>query len=477
MKSTSLSHGAIYITIASIIFVLSGYLINIILGRQLGPASYGIYGIIITLMTAVNLTQTSGLPQAVAKFIAENETKAEGILKSGLILQLLSTGVAALLLYFFAYPIAELLKDRSLIGYIQLSSLVFPFYGIYSIYLCYYNGLHYFKTQALLGIAYALIKLFSIIILVYIFHVYGAILGFIVSPVIALFFWFHFPKNVKQSFPYKKLLLFSLPLIALAIFGTLLQSVDLFFIKALLHSDKYAGLYTANQNIAEIPFYAVPPLSSVLFPSISRSVKQKLEDHTKNIIGTSLRLGLLIIIPSILLISATSSEILTFLYSSSYVSGASALAILVIGDGAFTIFTLLSTIMSGAGFPIRMSILIGIGVLISSLLCIFLVPRFGIVGAALSTTIAAFWVMIFGAFVVYHKFKVLINPKSILKILIASLIIYLLAKVIILPVLLLPILYIFLFAVYFGMLFLLGEITDEDITLATSLISKFIKKK
>ena len=79
MNSTSLSKGAFYLTFSTIIFVLSGYLINVILGRQLGPSSYGIYGIIITLMTTINLTQVSGLPQAVAKYIAEEELESEEI--------------------------------------------------------------------------------------------------------------------------------------------------------------------------------------------------------------------------------------------------------------------------------------------------------------------------------------------------------------------------------------------------------------
>jgi hypothetical protein len=85
--------------------------------------------------------------------------------------------------------------------------------------------------------------------------------------------------------------------------------------------------------------------------------------------------------------------------------------------------------------------------------------------------------MICASVVVYQKFTVLFNPKSTLKIVASSLIVYILAKIIILPVFLLPILYIFLFAVYFGMLFLLGEITDEDIALATSLVPNFFRKK
>jgi len=477
MKKTSLGYGTLYISVSSFIFIFSGYLINIWLGRFLGPDAYGAYGIIISLMTAINLTQTAGLPQAVAKFIAEDEKKADAVLKAGLVLQIGSTIGATILFLLLALPIAKLLKDVTLFPYLLSAAAVFPLYGIYSLYLNYYNGLHRFKTQALLSTIYAIAKLIAVVVLVYFFHLYGAIFGFIIAPFVALLFKFHIPKGTIYHFSYKKIILFSLPLIGVAIFSNLLQSIDLFFVKALLHSDKSTGFYTANQNIAEIPFYGVAALASVLFPSISRHVSQKLTTETKNLITKSLRFSLLIITPSILLISATSFQILQLFYSSAYTQGAQALAILAIGNGFFTLLVILMTIISGSGSPLKSSILAGIGLIISSVLCIFLIPHFGIVGAAVSTSLAMFIIMICASVVVYKKFTVLFNPKSAIKILAASLIIYVLAKIIILPVLLLPVLYIFLFAVYLGMLFLLGEITDEDIALPKSFVPNFFKRK
>src|ERR1700722_5019388 len=447
---TSFRHGALYITFSSLIFIISGYLINILLGRYLGPSTYGVYGIIISLMTVINLTQTAGLPQAVAKFIAEDQHEIDAILTSGLFLQLLSTFAATALFLLFAQQIAILLKDKTLIPYLFATAAIFPFYGIYSLYLNYYNGLHYFRKQALLNIIYSLAKLIAVIVLAYFFHLYGVIMGFIVAPFIVLLISFHLPKSTQQQFSYKKLILFSLPLIGFAIFANLLQSVDLFFVKAFLHSDKSTGFYVADQNIAEIPYYGVVAIATVLFPNISRHVSKKLTTETKNLINKSFRFSLILVIPSVVLLSATSLQILQLLYSSLYNPGAPALAILVIGSGFFTLFVILTTIISGSGSPLHSSILAGIGMLISSCFCIFFIPQFGIKGAALSTTIAAFIVMICAAIIVYQKFNVLVNIKSTIKILLASLIVYIIAKVIILPVLLLPLLYLILFILYCG---------------------------
>lgn len=231
---SNLAKGTFYITISALFFVLSGYLINIWLGRTLGPESYGIYGVVIALLTAINLFQTSGLPQATSKFISSQPEKEDEILKSSLKLQVLSTLTITFLYFLFADMIARLLNDGNLASYIRLSSLVIPFYGIYALYYGYYNGVHQFKKQALISAVYAIAKLFLVIGLGYFFYLYGVIFGFILAPIIALCFGLRLPQKTNTHFSYKKLIYFSLPLIGFSLFSILEQSIDLFLSKLFL---------------------------------------------------------------------------------------------------------------------------------------------------------------------------------------------------------------------------------------------------
>jgi len=41
--------------VAQVAFVVSGYAVHVALGRMLGPAEYGIYAVVISMMTMVNL--------------------------------------------------------------------------------------------------------------------------------------------------------------------------------------------------------------------------------------------------------------------------------------------------------------------------------------------------------------------------------------------------------------------------------------
>src|SRR5947199_368154 len=222
-------------------------------------------------------------------------------------------------------------------------------------------------------IVYSLTKLISILVLVYFFQVYGAILGFIISPLVAMLIWFKIPKFSINKFPYNKLIFFSIPLIIFAILSNMLQTLDLFFVKSLIASNLMTGYYTANQNIEVIPFYAVMALASILFPSISKSVSLNLHEKSRILISKSLRFALLLVTPSILIISGTSAQLITFLFSSNYLPGAESLSILVIGSGFFTFFILFSIILSGAGKPLLSSFLASIGVTISVLLCNILI--------------------------------------------------------------------------------------------------------
>jgi O-antigen/teichoic acid export membrane protein len=91
--------GAIYLTASTLTFMVSGYLTNVWLGRYLGPKTYGVYGVLISLMTALNVMQIYGVPQAVSKFVAEKPKKAHSILNSGLKIQLVLFMLAIIMVY------------------------------------------------------------------------------------------------------------------------------------------------------------------------------------------------------------------------------------------------------------------------------------------------------------------------------------------------------------------------------------------
>ncbi len=460
---THLARGAISLTLSSCIFLVSGYLINIFLGRSLGPVLYGTYGLVIALWSAVNLILTAGLPNVVSKQIASDKSKSEEILKTALSIQFISIVVITGFYFLAADTLSSLFQDSSLASYIRLSSFIFPFYGMYSLYLGYYNGLHNFSRQAVMSIIYSVAKVICVAILAYFFSLNGAFTGFIIAPFVVLLFTFHFPHLKKpMHLPYKTLVIFSLPFIGLTLFSTLQQSIDLFFVKALVKTKEAAGYYTASQNIARIPFFSLSAFSLVLFPGITRSVSENAPERTRRLIAMSLRVILLLLIPGILLISATSHQLIQLLFSNAYIPAASTLSILIFGFGFLTILSILTSILNGSGATIVSLVIAGIGVLACVPFSIVLIPLMGIQGAAVATTGSAVLATCLAAFIVYRRFHVLVSLWSLIKIIGSSLVLYIAAFYLPVPLFLLPLLYVCLFALYIIFLVVLKEITIDD---------------
>jgi stage V sporulation protein B len=470
---SKLAKGAIYLSLSAFLFMLSGYIANIWLGRHFGPKVYGQYGVIIALISLINIMQTSGLPQALAKFVAENPKEKDGILKSALNIQIISTLSVALLFAAFAPTIATLLKDKELVKYLRLSALVFPLYGIYSVYVGYYNGLHEFKHQAKLNGIYAVAKAFGIILLSLIFKLYGAIAAFIIAPVFALIFGFYLPSKNSRRFSRRSLIVFALPIIIFSLATTLFLSLDLLFVKSLLSNDKPAtGFYIAAQNIALVIYFCMSAASSVILPSISANLALGLSNKVAILIRNSLRYMLMILAPIAAIMAATCSQLIKIIYSDKYSNGAPALKILLIAYVLLAIFALFSNILNGGSrpyIPVKAAIP---GLLATGTLCSLLIPKYGIIGAAIATLSGVCISVIICGIFIWKIFRFNYPFMSILKILLLSLLLYAIASWFNANLIELPVMYLILTIIYIAALILFNELTAEDKTQILNLLPK-----
>ena len=64
--------GMMTLMAAQVWIMLSNYIIGVLLARSLGPALYGVYGIVYSVLLSVELIGRLGLPQAVTKLIAQS---------------------------------------------------------------------------------------------------------------------------------------------------------------------------------------------------------------------------------------------------------------------------------------------------------------------------------------------------------------------------------------------------------------------
>ena len=407
MQGTGIIKGTVYLTIAQVIFVFVGYVIHVGLGRILGPADYGTYAVVISLLTVANLLLTTGVPQAVSKFISENASKKSVVLSKAFKLQLISSICVFFIYFFLAKKIALLLKDENLTNYIRISSFAIPFYALYALIVGYFNGLREYRKQAFNQIVYFIAKPILIFSLVFIgFNTFGAVTGFALSPIVGLvagvlLIHSDFDGGV---FSLKKIVHFATPFTIFSVATSLILSLDLFSVKALLPgSSQASGFYSAASMIARVICYLPGALSTALFPAISDSTYNLDVERTKRYITKSFKLLVLFLFPVASIMAASSKQLVTALYSSSFLPASIPLKILSFGMAIYALFNLFLIIISGTGKP-KTAMYHSLLVLFAAFfLNIFLVPKFQLVGAAWATTLASMiGVTISGVYILHH---------------------------------------------------------------------------
>jgi len=463
-----MGRGTIYLMAANVALLLAGYIIHFGLGRILGPEEYGLFGVILSLMTTINIVLASGFPQGASKYIAEDDSQTGSIVRYANRAQLVFSVMLFALYFGLAGVIANLLNDSTLTPYIRYSALVIPAYAFYSIYGAgYLNGMRQFGNQAIALTASSIVKVGVVLVLVLLgFGVKGAIGGYFVAAVVGFLLSWKLWKPVKNSganFAWRKMVSFGIPVTLFAMTVFLLMNIDLFVVKAISGGKDEVGYYTSAATISKSTYFIFAGLAMTLFPSISKSTSINDMELTGSYIRQSMRYMLMLLIPGILLISATSGDLLTLFYSSVYIEAARPLSILVFGLGFITIFFVLANVIMGSGRP---RITLGIASLlmvIDILLNIFLISRYELIGAACATTITGFIGMSAAMVYVLWRFKALVSAKSAIKICLASVLIYAIVLMIPTSPVWLPVIYICMFALYAGILLLLKELGREDL--------------
>ena len=503
MKS-NLAKSALWVTFSEILFNLSGFVIHSVLGRFLGPADYGRYGIIITLTTMVIILIGNGIPTAMAKYISEyfetNPRMVKVIKRQAVILQTIIIGAITIIFYFSIPLICKLLGDPTLVPLFRISTLIIPAFAAASFYFSYYTGLHRFNLQATLKTLRSIFRIVFVIGLAYCWKVEGAIVGYIIAPasvfmVAFLVDRFYISKkmeasveasaeiqnitslseNVQPSFDWHKLTTYAWQVIIFFLAYELLISIDLYMVKGILRDDNLTGIYNAALTVGRIPYYIFYAMTIFLLPMISKSTSQNNQEETKKILAQALRIMLLLLVPMIVLMAIYAKPILIDFYGASYASGALSMAILEYGVGFLTIFYVMSFALNGAGkTKLVMNISI-VGFVINAILNYILIKKYSITGSAIATSITSFIIALWILYYLWRDFGALVKIKTFLKTFFAAALMYLASLLFSKGEIVFIAWSSILFAFYLFILYLLKEIKKEDLEIIKTLI--FRKKK
>ena len=219
---------------------------------------------------------------------------------------------------------------------------------------------------------------------------------------------------------------FSLPLFFTGLFGYFIGWSDNLVIGKLLTADKL-GVYAVAYSLAHMLTFVVQSFSGIFVPLITEARVKNSSSEVTFLFKKSAAWIFGLTFPVYLVLIAFSSFILNFLYGEQYVSGSTSLAILSTGMMVSVSLGLSSSVLilhkkTFFTFIVNMSV-----ALFNILLTIFLVPHWGIKGAAISSSISL--ILISFAFVIkagYYE-KIFFDLKYYLKFIFSGIISILIA--------------------------------------------------
>ena len=473
-----------WLGLAEISFYISGFIVQSAAGHILGPADYGTFGLIVTLTILIASLIGNGIPIAMSKFLSSNlKHKPEMIpvikRKSAIAQIVLMTIVTAI--FFFGAPLIALaLHDTTLTKYLRISAFISPCFAADAFYFYYYTGIHQFNMQSLLKGSRSILRILIIVGLGYFISLEGFISGYIYVPLFVFLIAVIIDKMVyarrfpllpdAADFSMKKIIAYALPITGFLLLYQTMISLNLFIVKSVLQNDSLTGLFNGAFTISQIPNYLFYALTIVLLPIVSHSAANEHKKETAKKITSALRIMTIMLFPTIALIIGYAKPLMIFFFGAKFGDGASALQFMAFGVGLLTLFYVMSFAFQGAGLvriPLKVSFF---GMIMNVTLNFLLVKPYGLIGSGLATSITAVFVTFAMLFLLRQEFDAYLEPSTWVKIIFASLVVFILSFIFPGQKLLFIVSGAVLYAIYVAILYALKEVTMEDITLFKSMI-------
>ena len=423
MAGSKILKGSFLIMISFLFFRVGGYIYKVLLGRMLGPAGYGVFGATLPFIGIFQILSAAGFPPAIAKFVAQykavgEDEKARQVIVTATKLMMILGVFFGLVMFFSAGWIAALYNKPDWALPLQAVSLIMPFSVVAGAFRGAFQGMY---KMELIVVSRGVEQLFTIILGVALvaigFYVAGAVLGiglgFLASALISYilfrkYIWPMFPKKtVKMSLKeelrlLKTLLVFSIPVTITALSEMAIYDISTFFITFFM-AFQFTGYYTSADPIARIPLIISISVATAILPAASEAVSLKNKALLDTYVFESYRYVVMTVFPLCIGIALFAQPIMSTFFGPEFSPGWPVLSILVVGMTFYSLFMVSASISQGVGHPrIPMYILI-LGTILNLILNYIMVQLYGIVGAAIATTIVAFILMVL---VLWQTFKI-----------------------------------------------------------------------
>lgn len=397
--------GLIIILIILVLTGISAYFLRIILARSLSVEEYGLFFGLYSLISLFSSIRDFGFLEAITKFIAEFKAKGKNeLLKASIVyVAFITIGLSFLILIIivlFSKIISNKYAHDSSANLIVIAiAISFFIYGGELLLRHLFQGfqkMSYFSSISL--VKTVLLLVFSVIFINLGFGLMGVSISYILAPLVViliyafLFIRYTFPDFFKIKMQFNKELMKKM--VYFAIPATLSQGASALIcytdniVLTFSSTIKYVGIYNVALPTAMLINQLFSPLRFVLYPMASELwAKNEITQLNKGL-QIIYKYSFMIILPILVIIITYSELIINILFGPKYIEANMALKILSIGMFLLSLSQINIILLGAAGMPkINMKTTF-ISAVINLILNVLLIPYYGIIGAAIATTIS-----------------------------------------------------------------------------------------
>jgi len=396
-----------FVFLGIVLSKLLTYFYRIIIARNFGPEIYGLFSLaLIIFLWSISLS-SFGIYEGIVRFVSfyrgkKDWSKINYLFRLAIFILFCFSIIFGLALYYFSDILANsLFHNLSLILFLKPLSFVIPLYVLSYAFLAVIQAFEKAKAYSFISdVLRSFFQVGSLFILILIFGTKSGliIISYIIGILIIFFSSYFYCKNKIQVVFNKgninkkikakirgDLFSYSWPLIFSSTLLILFTSIDSVFVG--YFRDAFdVGIYNAAIPIAMLLTFFPFLFIRLFYPMINREFSRKnfgmIKELSKQVEKWIFMIGL----PLSMIMILFPGEIITLLFGADYILAESVLKILAIGTFFYSMslipYNLL--LMNGKSKIILLNIII-VSVL-NIILNILLIPKYGLEGAAFSTT-------------------------------------------------------------------------------------------
>ena len=475
---------------SSFIPALIGFLTIPFLSKIFDPADYGNYILVISIVNVLGIVINAICGDSTVRFFSvyEAREKLKSFYDSVIVLYIFLSALISIIFLLVLQIIQQDINPdlyKLMLAGIPLFILTTAFFVSSRILVVKeYSGIYSFfiSLQAILGFLFCVI-----LILIFKMGIIGIIWGYVLSFILLLPFIYrygfkgnYFGKYFSKSI-FMKLVKYGIPVAITNLAAWVLSFFDR-YVLGFFWGSAQVGIYSASYSLSEMTMTILLNLFMLAgFPVIVKIWETNGKTSTNSYISKLVRYYLLMSIPLAFGLSVLSKPLIEIITSPAYYGGSVIIPLVVFGALFLGMqwWVLLGLLLNNKTHIVAILVLIaGIVNIITNFIFI---PKYGFIGAAFSTFISYFVLLLLMTWFSRPLLKWEFPVKSFLKILISSIgmsiVLYFISIILAISTFYLILESIIGILLYLSILFILREFKDEEILIIKKIINRILKIK